>query len=456
MNVPRIVVAGGGITGLAAAFTLREEAARRQLPIDLTVLESAAEAGGHARTIVEDGFIVERGPNGFLDRRGEETLALIDELNLRPRLVESNPAAKRRFILDRGALRRVPESPPALIKSDALSWRGKLRLLREPWAAPPPVDADESVFEFAERRIGREAAETLVDTAVSGISGGDSRDLSVRSQFPIMKEMEREHGSLIKAMLARRKGPRARLLSFDAGLRTLTGELASRLHGALRTNTPIERIERSGAAWSIVPRAGAAIAADRVVLALPAHAAARAISGCDAALAHALTSIPYAGLAMVALAYRAADLSRPLDGYGYLVTRRENLSTLGVLWESSIFPRRAPDGHVLLRVMLGGARRPEVTELDDASVAQLASREAAGVLGITAAPLRQWVCRWPAAIAQYTVGHDGRRQDITRLAAAHRGLHLCGTAHDGVSFNHAIASARRTARAIAAELTANC
>jgi oxygen-dependent protoporphyrinogen oxidase len=453
MTRPRIVVAGGGITGLVVAHTLREEAARKRVDIDLVVLEAGAEAGGHARTIVEDGFIVERGPNGFLDR-GEETLALIDELNLRSRLVESNPAAKRRFILNGGALRRVPESPPALIKSDALSWRGKLRLLREPWAAPPPPDIDESVFEFAERRIGREAAETLVDTAVSGISGGDSRALSVRSQFPIMKEMERSHGSLIKAMLARKKGPRARLLAFDGGMRTITGEIASRLDGALRVSAPIDRIEREESGWRVRLSAGESIDADRVVLALPAHAASRVMSGSDAALAKPMSSIPYASLTMVALAYRTADVARALDGYGYLVTRGEGQGTLGVLWESSIFPKRAPDGAVLLRVMLGGARRPEVSGLDDQAVAQLAAREAAPVLGITAAPLRQWICRWPSAIAQYTVGHDGRRAEITRLAAAHRGLHLCGTAYDGVSFNDAIASARRTARAIASELAA--
>ena len=453
MTAPRIVVAGGGITGLVVAHTLREEAARNRTPIDLVVLEAAADAGGHARTIVEDGFIVERGPNGFLDR-GEETMALVEELNLRSRLIESNAAAKRRFILNGGALRQVPESPPALIKSDALSWRGKLRLLREPWAAPPPVDVDESVFEFAERRIGREAAETLVDTAVSGISGGDSRTLSVRSQFPIMKEMEREHGSLIKAMLARKKGPRARLLSFDGGMRTITGEIASRLNGALRVNTPIERIEKSDAGWRVVLPTGAPIAADRVVLALPAYAASRVLCGFDAALAKAMASIPYAGLTMVALAYRAANVARPLDGYGYLVTRNEDQSTLGVLWESSIFPKRAPEGCVLLRVMLGGARRPEVSGFDDLTVAQIAAKELSSVLCTNGYPLRQWVCRWPSAIAQYTVGHEGRRSEITRLAAAHRGLHLCGTAYDGVSFNDAIASARRAARAIASELAA--
>ncbi len=232
MTPTRVIVAGGGISGLVAAFTLRAEAARLALAIDVTVLDAAPEPGGHARTIVDDGFVVERGPNGFLDR-GAETMALVGALKLGDRVVESNAAAKRRFILSGGALRQVPESPPALLASDAIGWKGKLRLLREPWAASPPPDTDETVFDFAERRLGREAAETFVDTAVAGISAGDSRTLSVRSQFPVLKNWENEHGSLLKAMLARRKNgsTRPRLLSFDQGLGTLTSRLASQLDG---------------------------------------------------------------------------------------------------------------------------------------------------------------------------------------------------------------------------------
>ena len=282
----------------------------------------------------------------------------------------------------------MPESPPALITSDAIGWKGKLRLFREPWAAAPPVDTDETVFDFAERRLGREAAETFVDTAVAGISAGDSRALSVRSQFPVLKEWEREHGSLLKAMLARQKkgAKRPRLLNFDAGMGTLTSTLASKLDGAIRAGAPIDRIEESGDGWR-VQVGDAAIAADRVVLArCRAHAASRVASGFDRELSAALASIPYADLSVVALAYRADAVTRPLDGYGYLVTSAEDMSTLGVLWESTIFPNRAPQGSILLRVMLGGARRPEVAAFDDRMVADLAAREAAGVLGIKGSP----------------------------------------------------------------------
>jgi oxygen-dependent protoporphyrinogen oxidase len=455
MTTPRVVVAGGGITGLVAAFTLREEASRLGRALDLTVLDAAPEPGGHARTIAEDGFVIERGPNGFLDR-GAETMALIDELQLGARVVEASVAAKRRFILNGGRLRQVPESPPALITSDALGWKGKLRLLREPWAAPPPPDTDETIFAFAERRLGREAAETFVETAVAGISAGDSRLLSVRSQFPVLKTWEREHGSLLKALLSRPKtgAGRPKLLSFDHGLGTLTSKLASQLHGMVQPSSSIERLEKHADHWRVHVAGGPTLPADHVVLALPSHAAAPVASSFDRELSAALASIPYADLSVVALAYRAIAVERPLNGYGYLVTRQENLSTLGVLWESSIFPNRAPDDCVLLRAMLGGARRAEVSALDDQAVGDRAVDEVSKVMRIAGPPFRRWVFRWPAAIAQYTVGHDKRIEAIRHLSAAHRGLHLCGTAYDGVSFNDAIASGRKTARAIAQELAA--
>jgi oxygen-dependent protoporphyrinogen oxidase len=241
-------------------------------------------------------------------------------------------------------------------------------------------------------------------------------------------------------------------LSFDRGLGTLTSALASNLNGVVRATAAIERIEKADRGWRVHVAGGVPIDADHVVLALPSHVASRVTAGFDREFSAALSSIPYASISTVALAYRTDAIARPLEGYGYLVTRREDLSTLGVLWESSIFPHRAPEGFVLLRVMLGGARRPEVSAFDDQMVGELAAREAAQILGISGRPFRQWICRWPAAIAQYTVGHDRRIGAVRRLAAAHRGLHVCGTAFDGVSFNDAIAAGRNTGRAVALEL----
>ena len=452
----RVVVIGGGVTGLTYAHMLRTETSRLGRPLDVSVFEADEAIGGHARTVSEGGWNVERGPNGFLERE-PETMALVGELGLTERLVPASTEAKKRFILRGGTLHRVPDSPPVLIKTSALSWRGKLRLIGEPFAPGPPAGVDESVFAFAERRIGREAAEMLVDTAVSGISAGDSKLLSVRAQFPIMVEMERDHGSLLRAMFARRKksaGPAGRLLSFKDGMGSLTSALAESLNGAVHTSKSVTALERRSDRWCVQWQDGSSVPADHVVMALPARGASRLVQSLDPAAAAALSGIPYAGLSVVALGYPASALPKPLDGYGYLVPRSEKLSTLGVLWESSIFPHRAPDGSVLLRVFLGGARRPDVVDLDDSAVLALARSELAPVLGITAAPVKSWVFRWPSAIAQYTIGHLDRVASARARLANHPGLECCGTSYDGVSFNHAVAGARRAARALAARLAA--
>jgi len=452
MTGPRIVVIGGGITGLSLASTLQDEARALGLPLDLTVIDAGAP-GGHARTVVEDGFVVEGGPNGFLDRE-PETLGLVKALGLESALVEARPEAKRRFIVRNGRLCRVPESPPTLLTSDALTLAGKLRLLVEPFAAGPPAGIDETVYDFARRRIGAEAAEMLVDAAVSGISAGDSRTLSLRSQFPIMADMERDHGSLIRALIARRKrgtGP-SHLMSFTGGMATLIGALTRRLDGALRAHTAVRHIARRNGAWTVTTASGDVIEADRVVLAVSARASAGLVRDLDPGLSRTLETIPYSGVHLAALAYRTADVPRSLDGYGYLVTRPEEMATLGVVWESSLFPGRAPEGYALLRVFLGGARRPGVLSFDERSARDLAREELRRVMGITAAPARAWSFHWPDAIAQYTVGHDGRVAAIRAALTTHAGLSVCGTSYDGVSFNHAIAAGRKAARALLADL----
>lgn len=446
---PRVVVVGAGISGLSAAFTLQEAAKRRGAPLDLTVVDGAPEPGGHARTRQVDGFLVEEGPNGFLDK-SPEARALIEALGLTARLVEARRDARRRFVLRLGRLCRVPDSPGSLLTSPVLSLPGRLRVLCEPFVNSRS-EGDETVYDFARRRIGAEAAEALVDTAVAGISAGDSHQLSVAAQFPLMRAMERDHGSLVRAMFARRRGGIGppRLVAFDGGMRTLTGALASRLGGSIRLSTRVHAIGRVGGEWRVRVAGREAITTDHVLVAAPARTAAPMLRDFDASLSAALDAIPYAGLAVVALGYRTADVPRPLDGYGYLVARSEGLSTLGVLWESSIFPARAPAHAVLLRVMLGGSRQPDVVEWTDEARTRVARSELAWVTGITAEPVYQSVSTWPQAIAQYTVGHLERRATIAAHVERHAGLAVCGTSYDGVSFTDAIASGVRAGERLA-------
>ena len=457
----RVVVVGAGITGLTLGYRLAQQSRAAGRSDEVVVLEAGARPGGHATTNIEDGYLVESGPNGFLDRpREPQVRTLVRELGLESRLREAHPEASRRFIWLGGRLRRVPAGPPSLLTSDILSPFGKLRLLLEPFIAPARptpstrAEAEETVFEFAARRIGREAAENLVDAAVSGISAGDSRELAVEAAFPTLTEMEREHGSLIRAMIARRRDPMAKILSFDGGLGTLTDALADRLGAALCTRAPVGSVTHDGGRWRVRLAGGEGIEADHVLLTVSAHQASGLVSQLDAQLARALEEIPFAGLAVVTLAYRASDLPRPLDGYGYLVARREQLDTLGVVWESSLFEGRAPSDHVLLRCMLGGVRRPELAQLPETELVQRARRELALVMGLEAEPAVVWVKRWPRAIAQYTRGHRQRVEHIRDLAARHRGLHLVGTSYDGISFTAAVASAERWASHVMSDITA--
>jgi len=266
-----------------------------------------------------------------------------------------------------------------------------------------------------------------------------------------MAEMEREHGSLVRAMFARRgqrTGP-SKLLSFDDGLGVLATTLANRLGPALQCRARVQSIDRTGATWRVALEDGAIVLADHVVLAVPARTAAPMLQRLDPALAAGLTAIEYSGLGVVALGYRTADVPRALDGYGYLVTKPEGLATLGVVWESSLFAGRAADGTALLRVFLGGARRPEVVDLSPQDLVERARAELAAVMGIAAEPRHVSVFRWPSAIAQYTVGHDERRAAIRHQVQRHPGLHVCGTSYDGVSFNHAVRSGRIMAHELA-------
>jgi oxygen-dependent protoporphyrinogen oxidase len=449
MKTPRVVVVGGGISGLTLAFTLQEDARRLGAPLSLTVLEAAPRAGGHICSTQAGGFLVESGPNGFLNRE-PHALALVDALGLQSRLVEARAESRTRYIVRGGRLCAVPSGPASLLTSSALSWPGKLRLLREPFAVGPPPGVEESVYEFAARRIGAEAAEMLVDAAVAGISAGDSRALSAEAQFPQMVEMERDHGSLLKAMLKAPKSstPR-RLLSFDRGMGVLVDALAERLGPSLQVGRPVQALRRTGDVWRLTCPGGAALEAEQVVLTAPAWASAAMLRDAAPDLAAAFGAVTYAGLTVVGLGYATSDIPRALDGYGYLVTRPEALATLGVVWESSLFPGRAAPGTALLRVFLGGTRRPEMAAASPEHAVSVARQELRRVMGVTNEPRHVSVAAWPRSIAQYTLGHARRQHEMHDILDGYPGLHVAGTAFDGVSFNHAVKKGRLTARRLA-------
>lgn len=488
----RVVVVGGGIAGLATAYELRERAADVQGGLDVRLVEASPRLGGNLRTERDGGYRVEWGPNGFLDNV-PATLDLVRRLGLESELCPSDAAAARRFLFRNERLHLLPSGPGSFLTCPVLSLRGRLRVLGEPFAAEHP-GGDETVYEFARRRIGAEAAHVLVGAMVSGVFAGDARQLSLASCFPKMAEMEAEHGGLVKAMLAKQRargaarrelaklrarggdapemerpggpvGPAGRLTSFRGGIQTFTDTLAAALGPAVESGRAVESLEgidgREGSTrlWRLNFAGGELLEADEVVLAIPAAQAAPLVAPLDEVLAATLRAIPSAGLAVVALAYDASTFhARALgpragapNGFGFLVPRDPSGAgprILGALWDSSVFPgERAPAGKVLLRVMIGGALDPEAVGLPEAELLAIARADLARTMGLDAAtaPERHWIFRHRVGISQYTVGHAARLAAIATRLAPLSGLHVAGQSYFGVSMNGCCEQAARFA-----------
>ncbi len=457
-NSRRVVIVGGGIAGLSVAHALLGRGARAR-GIEVVVLERAARAGGNIRTEHVDGYACEWGPNGFLDN-APATLDLVRALGLQDRLQPSNDAARRRFIFRNGRLHPLPGGVWDFLSSGVLSWPAKLRLALEPAARGRP-DEDETIHAFAARRIGDEAADVLVDAMVSGVFGGDARALSLRACFPKMWQMETDHGGLFRALLARRSAwprrggaaigsPLGRLTSFAGGSEELVRALAASLADAVRTGVDVHEVQHTTRGYRVKVRDGAPIDADVVVLGGGAAATARMVRTLDDGLADTLAGIPSAPMVVACLGFRTERLPAPLDGFGFLVPRTEGLRTLGVLWDSSIFPSRAPGGHALMRVMIGGATDPAAVELDDRQVLAVVEQDLGTTMGIAVPPEFVRIVRHRGGIPQYTVGHLERLARAERQLARWPGLELAGNGYRGVAINACVADAGPTATRVLA------
>jgi len=459
------LIVGGGISGLAVAHWLR----LHETPGSWQLWEASERVGGTIGTDRVQGYSIDWGPNGFLDRE-PLTLKLVEELGLTSRLERANEKSEQRFILKGGRLHPVPLSPPAMLKTGLLGMRAKLRLFAEPFIPARRCDEDESVFDFAARRIGCAAAATFVDPMVSGVFGGLARELSLPSCFPIMREMELQYGGLVKALIARRRDKRAQnahaqmksggpagpggwLTSFQSGLDVLVAVLQERLQPIIRTGQPVKGISISGGLWEVNDSRGHSARAKRLVIACPTGAAARITKDFAPDLSAAFSAIPYAAIAVVASGHRRHEIDHPLDGFGFLIPRDQGLRTLGSIWTSSIFAGRAPEGHVQFRTMLGGAGDPSVIDLSDEELWSTVRREIGPLLGIRGEPAFLRIYRWQEGIPQFTLGHRERRRRLEELAARYQRLYLVGNAYYGVGLNDCVKMAHSVAERIKGDCT---
>ena len=460
-----IVVIGGGPAGLSVAFELLERA--RSVPggLDIVCLEASDRPGGNVRTDREDGFTLEWGPNGFLDN-SPPTLDLVRRLGIEDRILPSDQSSAKRFIFRDGRLRQLPSGAGSFLTSDVLTWGGKLRVFLEPFQRAKRDDVEESVYSFAARRIGEESARVMVGAMVAGIYAGDAKNTSLQAAFPKMFRMERDHGGLVKAMLAKMRekkrdgagggpaGPGGHLTSFRNGFQELMDALARAVGPSLRLRVRPTRIDGiAGGGYRVHLTEGAPIDAAAVVLACPAWHAAPLVSGMDGELGSAIAAIPSGSLAVVHLGFADADLPKPLDGFGYLIPRGEGLRSIGTLWSSCIFPgHRAPEGMSLVTSMIGGANDPEAVTLPEGALIDQVLADLRVAMGVTTRPRFVKVLRHERGIPQYTVGHMARLATIDGRLASHPGLLVCGNSYRGISVNAVIAEASKLAEAAIATM----
>lgn len=447
-----VVVVGGGISGLATAYLLQKRG------FDVLVLEKAGRTGGAIRSWREDGYLIEAGPNSTLETTPLLT-SLIAETGIESEKRYADDRSSNRFILRDGRLVPLPMSAGAFLRTRLFGASAKLRLFREPFIRPSAPDAEESVSEFVLRRLGKEFLDYAINPFVAGVYAGDPDQLDVRAAFPKLHELEQKYGSLIKGQILgarerRRRGeaPRisARMFSFRDGMETLTSAVARALR-SVETNVAIRSLNPGsgdGVGWAIEAQAGSGprtYTCNALVLAAQADAAAGLVRPFAPAAADALAGIPYPPVAVVVSGFRPGAGMHALDGFGFLVPKRENRGILGTIFTSSLFADRAPEGHALLTTFVGGMRQPELALQSEERIAELALKEQTSLLGAPMHPEFVHVTSWERAIAQYVRGHLERIRRIEETETRTPGLFFCANYRGGISVGDCVKSADRTA-----------
>jgi oxygen-dependent protoporphyrinogen oxidase len=458
--VTRVAIVGGGVAGIAAGLRVAERAP----DASLVLLEAGDRLGGTLQTVREQGFVIETGPDSFITEK-PWALALCDRLGLSGDLVGTRDGDRRTHVargdalhpLPDGFLLLAPTSLGPLVTSPLFSWPGKLRMALDLVLPRGDGARDESLADFVRRRLGREALARVADPLVSGIYTGDPERLSVAATMPRFHELEATHRSIILGL--RRSAGAARgvagaryglFVTHRDGMGALVSALAARLpDSTAQLGTRLERLERTTSGWRL-HLGRASLDADAVVLATPAWATADLVAPIDAALAERLRTIVHASSAIVTLAVRASDLPRGLPGFGFVVPAVDGRDLLACTFSSRKWAGRAPEGHELLRGFVGGVRRPDLVERDDAALIAIVRSELARYLGLRGEPVLARVDRWRRAMPQYDVGHRERVRAIEERVATLPRLALAGNAYQGVGIPDCVRSGELAADAVLA------
>ncbi|MFQ5442744.1 MAG: protoporphyrinogen oxidase [Thermodesulfobacteriota bacterium] len=466
----RVVIIGGGIAGLATAYSLREHEGGEGSPLfEVVVLEKKPKVGGNITTERVDGFIVEGGPDCFISEK-PWAMALCKRIGLAEKLLPTNDELRKTFVLSRGKLHELPEGVILMIPtkilplltSSLITLPGKIRMGLELFIPKRKEKSDETLGDFVRRRLGREVLEKIAEPLVAGVHSGDPETMSVRATFPKFVQLEEDYGSLIRGMLKRmgafKKSAPARsgekkmtmFVTLRDGLSDFIERLDTLIKGfentSIKTDTTVKGLSKKGKKFLIDIEGADPLEADSVIIAAPAYAASKIIDGLDSGLSQKLLEIPYVSTATVSIAFKKKDIKHPLNGFGFVVPRSENRRIMASTWTSVKFENRAPEDSVLIRCFVGGSKNKELLSLSDARMTALVREELRDIMGITAEPLFSRVYRWMNSMPQYTVGHEERVKAIDEGAGKHPGLFLTGSAYHGIGIPDSVRNGEVTAK----------
>ena len=445
-----IAIFGGGITGLTAAFRLKEKG------IPVTIYEAGLRVGGVIQSVRRDGYLAECGPNSILET-SPKIAALIHDVGLEGVKMYSDEKAGNRYIVRGGKLVPVPDTPLGFFTSKLFSAKAKAHLVAEPFIRRAPAQVEESLEEFVVRRLGREFLDYAINPLVAGIYAGNPAHLSVKHAFPKLHALEQKYGSLILGQIMgahdrNRRGEvskqSAKKVSFPGGLQDLIDALHERLDGCIQFKSAVDEIEESPNGWRVVTQTHVREHAS-VILAAPAHRLSKIHFKTNSDFSLALGEIKYPPIASVVFGFCRADVAHPLDGFGVLVPEVERLNILGALFSSSLFPGRAPDGHVTITCYLGGCRDPKLALSDQGTLRHVVLGDLKKLVGVGGEPTFEHYSVFRESIPQYDVGFGRFRELMSRVERESPGLFFAGHYRDGISLGDSIVSGENAAGKIA-------
>lgn len=448
MSKPRTAVIGAGISGLCTAYWLSRH------EFDVTVFEATEHIGGSIITEKQDGYLIDLGPNSALET--SDTLRqLVRDIGIEEQKVYGNDASNNRYIVRDGELHALAMSPLKFMTSKLFSTRAKLRLMKEPFIKPVTVD-DISLADYVRYRLGDEFLDYAINPFVAGVYAGDPEELSAPAGFPKLFALEQKYGSFIKGAIKGKRErkkrqevakDRAKLFSFVEGMQTFTDTLAQQLDGAIQLSTPVQEVRSENGTFTVtVEKNGESTeqAFDNVILCTPADSLAHLLRTIAPDVVDTLNDIKYPPVSVIFMGFKKEQIKRDLDGFGFLVPKLENRHILGSIWSSTIFPNRAPYGHVAFTTFVGGTRQPEMTIHDDTQLSKFVLSDLDDLVGIDGEPVFTHIKTWPRAIPQYRLGYGAIKQMFTDLEDKIPGLYFAGNVRRGISVGDSVLGARET------------